>query len=222
VSGSVRGHDPEDVEILLGVLKAVEQDANVTQRSVARDLGIALGLANAYMRRCVRKGLIKIQQAPARRYAYYLTPNGFAEKARLTTQYLSDSFAFFRTARAQCAELFSTSIERGWQRVALAGAGDLAEIATLCARDYPVTLAGIVDFRAMSTPEGEPPVVRSVAELTGGVDGVFVTHLQAPQATYEAMVKAVGIGRVLAPKMLDVRTGPQFSALSGAWQKVIG
>ena len=39
-------------EIVLGVLDAVERDPSVTQRSVARELGIALGLANAYLRRC--------------------------------------------------------------------------------------------------------------------------------------------------------------------------
>src|SRR5262245_61676822 len=79
-------------EILLGVLTAVEHDGNVSQRHISTELGVALGLANAYLRRCVRKGLIKIQQVPRRRYVYYLTPHGFAEKARLTGQYLSASF----------------------------------------------------------------------------------------------------------------------------------
>ena len=52
----------------------------MTRRSLARELGIALGLANAYLKRCAKKGLIKIAQAPANRYAYYLTPQGFARK----------------------------------------------------------------------------------------------------------------------------------------------
>ena len=78
-------------EITLGVLNAIHENAKVTQRSVANDLGIALGLANAYLKRCAKKGLIKIQQIPANRYAYYLTPKGFAEKTRLTTEYLSRS-----------------------------------------------------------------------------------------------------------------------------------
>src|SRR4051794_31761602 len=74
-------------DIVLGVLDAIERDPTVTQRSVALELGIALGLANGYLKRCVRKGLIKVRQAPARRYAYYLTPKGFAEKSRLTASY---------------------------------------------------------------------------------------------------------------------------------------
>src|SRR5262245_64470098 len=123
-----------DDEIVLSVLDVVERDPSVTQRSVARELGIALGLANAYLKRCVRKGLIKVSQVPRRRYAYYLTPQGFAEKSRLTAEYLAHSFAFFRRARAQCGELFATAAAAGQHRLALIGTGELAEVATLVAR----------------------------------------------------------------------------------------
>ena len=50
--------------IVLGVLDAIERNPSVTQRSVARELGIALGLANAYLKRCIRKGLIKVGKFP--------------------------------------------------------------------------------------------------------------------------------------------------------------
>ena len=74
---------------MLGLLELVERDGAQSQRKLASDLGIALGLVNAYLKRCVKKGLLKIGQAPPRRYAYYLTPHGFAEKSRLTVEYLS-------------------------------------------------------------------------------------------------------------------------------------
>src|SRR5207253_7334046 len=83
-----------DPEIVLGLLTSIERDSGVTQRKLAGDLGIALGLANAYLRRCVRKGLVKVSQVPLNRYAYYLTPQGFAEKSRLTAEYLATSFNF--------------------------------------------------------------------------------------------------------------------------------
>jgi hypothetical protein len=74
---------------VLGLLESVERDGAQSQRKLASDLGIALGLVNAYLKRCVKKGLLKIGQAPARRYAYYLTPHGFAEKSRLYASYLT-------------------------------------------------------------------------------------------------------------------------------------
>jgi DNA-binding MarR family transcriptional regulator len=96
----------QEGEITLGLLQAVHENDSLTQRSAAQDLGIALGLANAYLKRCVKKGLIKVQQVPPNRYAYYLTPQGFAEKSRLTAEYLSYSFSVFRRARADWVCLF--------------------------------------------------------------------------------------------------------------------
>ena len=98
-------HDNES-RITLGLLNMVDGNSSASQRSMAGDLGIALGLTNAYLKRCVKKGLIKVSQAPANRYAYYLTPKGFAEKSRLTTEFLSQSLNLFRHARAECTELF--------------------------------------------------------------------------------------------------------------------
>src|SRR5271157_788176 len=97
----------EDERILLDLLNSVERDGGQSQRRLASELGIALGLVNAYLRRCVNKGLIKVSHAPARRYVYYLTPQGFAEKSRLTVEYLTSSFSFFRQARADCTQAFA-------------------------------------------------------------------------------------------------------------------
>src|SRR5690348_6945622 len=98
-------NDAEASRIMLGLLDAVEHDRAHSQRHLASGLGIALGLVNAYLKRCIKKGLVKVRQAPARRYAYYLTPQGFAERSRLTVEYLSLSFGFFRQAKADCSAL---------------------------------------------------------------------------------------------------------------------
>jgi DNA-binding MarR family transcriptional regulator len=66
----------EQARIMLGLLESVERDETQSQRQLATELGIALGLLNAYLKRCVRKGLVKMRRAPARRYAYYLTHAG--------------------------------------------------------------------------------------------------------------------------------------------------
>src|SRR6201997_561473 len=129
---AVSDESGEDDRIVLDLLNSVDDGAQ-SQRRIAADLGIALGLVNAYLKRCVKKGLVKVSEAPARRYAYYLTPQGFAEKSRLTVQYLSDSFSFFRKAKDDCTRLFREAAARGFERLVLAGKSDLAEIAILCA-----------------------------------------------------------------------------------------
>ncbi|MGY4311308.1 winged helix-turn-helix transcriptional regulator [Bradyrhizobium sp. JR3.5] len=128
----------EDERIVLNLLNSVDDGAQ-SQRRIAEELGIALGLVNAYLKRCIKKGLVKVSQAPARRYAYYLTPKGFAEKSRLTMEYLSSSFSFFRQAKADCAQVLQLAKAQQFQNLVLCGRSDLAEIALLSAVDCGVT-----------------------------------------------------------------------------------
>src|ERR1700687_3298138 len=127
-AGASKSAEAEKTRIMLGLLESVERGGEQSQRRLAAELGIALGLVNAYLKRCIKKGLVKVSVAPARRYAYYLTPHGFAEKSRLTVEYLGFSFSFFRQARAECAEIFAVARSCGFQRVVVAGVSDLAEI----------------------------------------------------------------------------------------------
>jgi len=205
----VTRREPSNDAIVLGVLDAVERNPSVTQRSVARELGIALGLVNAYLHRCLSKGLIKIGQVPPRRYAYYLTPRGMTEKSRLTATYLMDSFAFFREARTQCSELFQALAERGQCRLALVGGGDLAEIARLVARDHLIEIVGMA------------PASANAAELSaslegfGQLDAIVVTALERSRETFAVAVKVLGAERVHAPALLRVRPLATASAAAG-------
>ena len=192
-----------ETAITLQLLSAVEENDAVTQRSMAQDLGIALGLANAYLKRCVRKGLIKVKQVPPNRYSYYLTPKGFGEKSKLTAQYLAGSFRFFRNARAQCATALTRCRTQNWERVALAGVSELAEIATLSARDADVTLVGIVDAEISRQSFAGLKVVRSLDAL-GSIDAVIVTDLAAPQAIYDALEGCLEDTRIITPRLLGI------------------
>lgn len=200
-------HLPDgDPAITLNLLTAIEQDSSLTQRSIARDLGIALGLTNSYLKRCVKKGLVKVQQAPANRFVYYLTPQGFSEKSQLTAQYLSMSFDFYRNARLQCADVLSTCGDRGWRRIGLVGVSDLVEIAALCAHRQSLDLAGVVDANHGSGEFIDLPVVGTPKDL-GALDTLIITDLSAPQETYDLAAKVFPPNRVLAPKMLNISFG---------------
>lgn len=194
--------------ITLRVLSAIEEDSRATQRGISQELGIALGLTNAYLKRCVRKGFIKVSQVPANRYAYYLTPRGFAEKSRLTAEYLSISFNFFRSAREQCAEQLATCARNRWTRVALAGCSDLAEITTLCARDETsVNIVGIVDTGSADQERVESfaglPVVKRLTDLAK-VHAVIVTDTKNAQQVYDQLTRSIPPERVLTARLLNV------------------
>ena len=190
-------------QAMLGLLSAVESDAHITQRSLAARLGVALGLTNAYLKRCALKGWIKVQTVPKRRYAYYLTPKGFAEKSRLTAEYLSSSFSFFRTARDQCLQSMNACKRIGWQRVALIGEGELAEVAAIVAMETGVGLCGIIAPGSNQVKIAGVEVVQSLPDL-GPVDAVIVTDIKEPQKTYEALSRIFPAERILCPALLHV------------------
>jgi DNA-binding MarR family transcriptional regulator len=195
----------ETSRIMLGLLDAVEKDRAQSQRHLASELGIALGLVNAYLKRCIKKGLVKVSQAPARRYAYYLTPQGFAEKSRLTVVYLSDSFSFFRQAKADCARLFEHAKANGVRTVVLIGKSDLGEIASLCAMEQGIAVAGLVEAKTEAKEFIGAPVFESVAAIDVPFDAALITDLRNPRATCDEAIEWLGIKRVLVPDLLRVR-----------------
>jgi predicted transcriptional regulator len=203
---------PDKARIILGLLESVEREGGASQRRLATELGIALGLVNAYLKRCITKGLVKVRQAPARRYAYYLTPLGFAEKSRLTVAYLSYSFDFFRQARADCAAMIAAAGARGQTRFVLAGKSDLAEIVAICTLEGRVTIVAIVDPAASVRRFFETPVAFDYAQVPGEFDAVIVTDLMAPRETFDRAVAQFGEARVIAPDLLMARIGRNLQA----------
>lgn len=190
-----------DDELVLELLDAIGKQSNLSQRHLARQLGVALGLANSYLKRCIRKGYVKIRTAPANRYLYYLTPKGFAEKSRLTAKYLSYSFAFYRHASASCAEVFQQCALRGWKRVVLCGISDLAEIASLQATEAEIEIVAIYDPRA----DHERFVGKKVWTDLDGIetfDACVLTDLQSPSTSHKQLVERVGQERVMVPDIL--------------------
>ncbi len=202
--------DRDSTALLLGVLSAVEHNSNVTQRSMSSDLGVALGLANAVLKRCVRKGLIKISTAPLNRYAYYLTPNGFSEKARLTAEYLRASFDLFRKARSQYAEIFGRFAARGLKRIVLVGASELAEAALLSAHEANVEIVGLVDSGRAGEAHIGFAIAGELAEIALPFDAVVLCDIRDSQGAYLRLrdaVLAFGLeaDRVVGPALLRLR-----------------
>jgi DNA-binding MarR family transcriptional regulator len=196
----------DDDRLVLRLLNSVEVDGSQSQRHLAAELGIALGLVNAYLKRCIKKGFVKVSEAPARRYAYYLTPHGFAEKSRLTVEYLSSSFSFFRQAKSDCADAFRVAQARGFYNLVLVGRSDLAEVAILTAADSGVLIVAVVDEGADSAPFLGRSVFSSWGGLVMPFDAIVVTDLQNARKSFDEAVKQFGAQRVLAPKLLGLNT----------------
>ena len=129
----------------LKILEKVDNDGTPSQRDLARDLNISLGLVNSFIKRLAKKGYFKIGHLPKNRVRYIITPRGVAEKSRLTYEYIQYSFKFYKDARQKLRDLYLELETQGVRRIVFYGAGDLAEIAYLSLQQSRIELVAVVD-----------------------------------------------------------------------------
>ncbi len=135
---------PDDYRSLL-LLDEISKNDELTQRDLSKNLGIALGLINSYLKNLISKGYITVSAIPKKRYKYYLTPGGFAEKTRLTYHHLQNFTNLYRVARKDFRSLFHYMERSEVKRVAFCGVDEVAEIAYLSLKETELALAGIID-----------------------------------------------------------------------------
>lgn len=196
------------------ILVEIDRNPSISQRQLSTNLGVSIGIVNWHMKRFVKKGLVKLQGTPPRRYLYYLTPVGFAEKARLTADYLRSSFDIFRQGRLQYEALSGICVANHWKDVILLGDSELVELAcmALAGADGPKPRS-ILDPRSARGRRGKLPVHATAAEALEEfphrrADALIGTHFDlrvAGRYDLEAIRGELGLdpSRFLAPAFLQ-------------------
>jgi DNA-binding MarR family transcriptional regulator len=173
------------------LLSELDRDGGATQRTLSGKLGVALGLTNLYLKRLARKGYIKISTIQRNRIRYLLTPQGFAEKSRLTHQYMQHSLSYYRDMRGRLKDMLSSLESKKEQRVAICGTGELAELVYLALREMNIHCVGFIDGNVRETFLSCP--VSSPDRIAGWhVDRVLIADLDQA-ATYEEQLVQSGL-----------------------------
>jgi DNA-binding MarR family transcriptional regulator len=136
---------PSELMRDLQFLEELEKTPNRSQRELSNKFGVALGVTNACLRRMIRRGWIRLTKVPPRRIGYYLTPQGFAEKARLSMTFLSFNIHHYAKLKAMIAERFLEMASQGVKRVVFWGVSDEMEIAYIILQETNMELVAIVD-----------------------------------------------------------------------------
>jgi hypothetical protein len=189
-------------EIVLRLLEDVAADNALSQDRFAKRIGIAKGLANAYFNRCLEKGWIRLRQVPKQRFLYYLTPKGFAEKARLTGEFLISSYQFYRKVRADMGALMADAASQGHRRLAVLGAGELAEIIAIVSEESEIEILGFVDSRSVRQRIAGRPVVASWTDIPNA-DGALLATFEDTRPIFEAFRAKHPSIPVFVPKQLQ-------------------
>jgi len=129
----------------LEILKHVEETPRLNNRMAAAKLGCSVKLAHAVLSKMVGRGLLHVKKLHSRRWDYFLTPKGMAEKVRLTYEFLDFSMRFYQEARKASSKVCRDLAEEGKRRVAFIGSGDLAEIVYLGVKEWGLELVGVFD-----------------------------------------------------------------------------
>lgn len=135
---------PLHEEHLHGILTKIEDGRDVSQRSLSSHLGIALGLTNLLVRKVVRKGWVRAIRIKPNRVRYMLTPEGLAEKARMSSHFLQNSVRFYVAARDRIRQRLAEVPVGNTSRVVFFGDGEVAEIAYVCLQETGFELVGVV------------------------------------------------------------------------------
>ena len=169
----------------LRILEEIEKDSSQSQRDLARKLNISLGLVNAFIKRLAQKGYFKVTTIPKNRARYILTPKGFAEKTRLTYEFIQKSFSFYKRVRGELKRLLNALESEGVQTVVFYGASDLAEIAYVSLEETSLKLAAIVDdFKSGETFLGLTVMHPSILKQLE-CDKIIVTSIRSKEDIYE-------------------------------------
>ena len=100
-----------------GLLKTLESNPGLSQRDLAKRLGISLGKVNYCLNALIEKGCLKVNNFRNSEnklaYAYLLTPKGVEEKARITVRFLKYKMQEYEQLRAEINDLQREAEKKG-------------------------------------------------------------------------------------------------------------
>jgi DNA-binding MarR family transcriptional regulator len=136
----------------LALLESIERDPDVTQASLATQLGVAVGTINWHLKRLIEKGYIKIKRAERKKLRYIITAEGIALRARLTVDYIEQQFLLYRNTRQRVKEYLERVQRAGYDSLRLVGEGDVADVCKLSCLEQGIQIL----------PDGNLPVLEVV------------------------------------------------------------
>ena len=194
--------DLTDKEIILKLLDNVNKEDNITQKVAAKKIGIAVGLVNTYVKRCIQKGWVKVKNIPAHRYAYYLTPQGFSKKSQLVSEYLTDSFKLFKESKLSYQKIFLECKKKKYLKIVLAGISDLTEIAILVGGVGNINILGVIQTN--KTKKKFSYKTYNFANVPKNIDAIIITEINNANDFYKFLKIKFPEVKIFYPDFLKI------------------
>jgi len=141
------------------LLNEIAQDSMVTQASLSKRLGIAVGSVNWYIKRLIKRGYVKVSHLDRTRLKYDLTPEGMSVFTERAMQYAKDSLTIYKRFRQMAKEIVLELNKRKVNQVYLEGDDEIMDILRLTCLEAGMTLETSPDNVVLKYAEQEYRIV---------------------------------------------------------------
>jgi len=134
--------------ISLKIFEIIEQNPSTSQQKISKQTGLTGGLVHSFMKRVISKGWVRAKHVSAKRWLYFVTPDGFTEKSRLTINYLSRTLNAYKSTQSMIESKLEYCQQNNWTRIIVVGDNELSNIVALNIRaSQNLTLVAVVAER---------------------------------------------------------------------------
>jgi FlaA1/EpsC-like NDP-sugar epimerase len=169
------------------ILDLIEKNKDITQRMIADQIGVAVSMINAYVDQYQQKDYIKRKYISTKTVEYFVTKKGMERRKLLNIWYLKSSNEVYLSAKDNIINFLNQIINRGFKKILLYGAGEVAEIMLQVMNDdnhIPLEVLAIVDDDQSKQNEiiVNKPIIGSNQIYSFDHDGILVSSFKHHKA----------------------------------------
>lgn len=130
------------------VLDLIDKNSHITQRTMSKELKVAVSMINSYLVKYEEKGLIKRKYISSKNVRYKITRKGIDRKKVLNIGFLSSSQKIYQIAKENIKLFLNQIVARDFKNILLYGAGEVAEILLQTINEdksIPLNVVGVID-----------------------------------------------------------------------------
>lgn len=171
------------------ILEIIEKKPDTTQKEIGKEIGAAASMINAYLDEYESHGYIKREYITSKTVNYYITPMGIKRKNFLNISYLEQLMDLHKLAREGVENYLQEISKKGFRKILLYGAGEVAEIILGVIKfgssvDLDILAVVDDDLEKRGKQILDYPIISAVDIKKYDHDGIFISSY-----TYEETIK---------------------------------
>ena len=128
-----------EVATLQNIANTLEQEPLASQRILAENAGMSIGLMNAVLKRFVERGWIMLTNVNLRKLSYAITPAGIAELTARSQKFAKRTFELANIYNETLCKYISDAKKEGKKRLCLYGQSYIRFLLIYCCQIQNVT-----------------------------------------------------------------------------------